>query len=163
MAVDVTPLWDFSKPDVSEQRFRAALESASGDDALILQTQVARTYGLRGQFDTAREVLKRIESDVQRAGPEARVRYDLELGRTYASATHPPQSQTPQTKEQARQAYERALVRARTAGWMDWRSTRSTCSPLSTSHRPISSGAAGAGRRTYSASQRRSDGSIDPE
>ncbi len=116
MAVDVTPLWDFSKPDVSEQRFRAALESASGDDALILQTQIARTYGLRGQFDTAREVLKRIESDVQRAGPEARVRYDLELGRTYASATHPPESQTSQTKEQARQSYERALIRARTAG-----------------------------------------------
>ncbi len=115
-AIDVAPLWDFSRPDVSEQRFRAALGSASGDDVLILQSQIARTYGLRKQFDRARDVLKQIEPEMQRAGPEARVRYDLELGRTYASATHPPESQTPQVKEQAREAYQRALVRARAAG-----------------------------------------------
>ena len=40
-AIDVAPLWDFARPDVSEQRFRAALATASGDDALILQTQIA--------------------------------------------------------------------------------------------------------------------------
>ncbi len=47
MAIDLTPLWDFSQPDVSEQRFRAALRTASADDALVLQTQIARSYGLR--------------------------------------------------------------------------------------------------------------------
>ena len=50
MTFDLSMLWDFNQPDVSEQRFRAALASAAGDDALILQTQIARTYGLRGDF-----------------------------------------------------------------------------------------------------------------
>ena len=57
MAIDIDPLWDFSKPDVSEQRFRAALASATGDDALILQTQIARTYGLRKDFAKAQDIL----------------------------------------------------------------------------------------------------------
>jgi tetratricopeptide (TPR) repeat protein len=116
MAIDVTPLWDFGKPDVSEQRFRAALEKATGDDALILQTQIARTYGLRKDFDKAREVLRSIEPQIRSAGPEARVRYDLELGRTYASATHSPELQTSGDKQTARAAYQRALDQARAAG-----------------------------------------------
>ena len=41
MAIDLAPLWDFSKPELSEQRFRAALPGASADDQLILQTQIA--------------------------------------------------------------------------------------------------------------------------
>jgi len=115
MALDVTPLWDFSKPELSEQRFRAALQSASGDDALILQTQIARTYGLRKDFETARALLKAIEPQLPGAGREVRVRYALELGRTYASATHPPELQTPQSKERARSAYQSALDQARAA------------------------------------------------
>jgi len=47
MAIDLRPLWDFSKPAVSEERFRAALATAQGDDALILKTQIARTYAHR--------------------------------------------------------------------------------------------------------------------
>lgn len=116
MAIDVTPLWDFSKPDVSEQRFRAALETAEGDDALILQTQIARTHGLRKDFDKARDVLRSIEPKVGSAGPEVRVRYALELGRTYASATHSPDSQTPASRDAARAAYQSALDQARAAG-----------------------------------------------
>lgn len=116
MAIDVTPLWDFSKPDVSEQRFRTALETAEGDDALILQTQIARTHGLRKDFDKARDVLRSIEPKVGSAGPEVRVRYALELGRTYASATHSPDSQTPASRDAARAAYQSALDQARAAG-----------------------------------------------
>lgn len=116
MAIDVTPLWDFSKPDVSEQRFRTALETAEGDDALILQTQIARTHGLRKDFDKARDVLRSIEPKVGSAGPEVRVRYALELGRTYASATHSPDSQTPASRDAARAAYQNALDQARAAG-----------------------------------------------
>lgn len=116
MAIDVTPLWDFSKPDESEQRFRAALETAEGDDALILQTQIARTHGLRKDFDKARDVLRSIESKVGSAGPEVRVRYALELGRTYASATHSSDSQTPASRDAARAAYQSALDQARAAG-----------------------------------------------
>jgi hypothetical protein len=54
MAIDLEPLWDFKRPELSEQRFKAALEKASGDDTLILQTQIARTHGLRKNFDAAR-------------------------------------------------------------------------------------------------------------
>lgn len=109
MAIDFEPLWDFSKPELSEQHFRAALATASQDDALILQTQLARTYGLRRDFARAREILKSIEPQIRTASVEARVRYDIEFGRSLASATHPPESQTPEAKEQARSAYLRAF------------------------------------------------------
>ncbi len=55
MAIDLAPLWNFGEPEVSEQRFRSALSTATGDDALILQTQIARTYGLRRDFAKAQE------------------------------------------------------------------------------------------------------------
>ncbi len=115
MAIDLTPLWDFSRPEVSEQRFRAALASASGDDALVLRTQIARTYGLRKQFDKAREVLREMEPALAGAGAEPRVRFHLEWGRTLASAAHPPGSLTPERAAQARQAYDQALELARAA------------------------------------------------
>ena len=109
MPIDVAPLWDFKHPEVSEQRFRSALQGAVGDDALILQTQIARTFGLRKDFATARDLLKNIEPSIATAGAEARVRYQLELGRTYASATHAPELLTPEAKERARAAYNEAL------------------------------------------------------
>jgi len=43
MAIDLNPLWNFDDPGQSEQRFRAALATATGDDAIILQTQIARS------------------------------------------------------------------------------------------------------------------------
>ena len=42
MAVDIDALWDYDQPGVSETRFREALKSESGDDALELETQIAR-------------------------------------------------------------------------------------------------------------------------
>lgn len=115
MAIDLAPLWDFSRPDVSEQRLRAAIGSARGDDVLILRTQIARTHGLRKDFATAQALLREIEASVRTAGPEARVRYDLEWGRTLASAVHPPESQTPEVRAAARVAWQRALDVARAA------------------------------------------------
>lgn len=108
-AVDVTPLWDFSNPVLSEQRFRAALESATGDDALILRTQIARTYMLRQEFEVARRQLLELERAALTAGPEAQARYWLEMGRSFASHRHSPESQTSDAKQQARAAYEKAL------------------------------------------------------
>jgi hypothetical protein len=98
MAIDLAPLWDFNKPELSEQRFREALATATGDDALVLQTQIARTFGLRKDFAKAQDILRSIEKPVSSAGPEARARYALELGRTYASAVHPPALQTVESK-----------------------------------------------------------------
>ena len=118
MAIDLAPLWDFNQPELSEQRFRAALAGASPDDALILQTQIARTYGLRRDFAGAQQILKSIEPQVATASPEVRVRYELEFGRTLASAKHAADSQTPAVKEQARARYLRALELAK-AGHLD--------------------------------------------
>jgi hypothetical protein len=87
-AVDLAALWDFARPEVSEQRFRAALEKANGDDALILQTQIARSHGLRRDFATARAVLAALEPAMPTAGPEAQVRYQLELG-SHRCVGHP--------------------------------------------------------------------------
>jgi tetratricopeptide (TPR) repeat protein len=108
MTIDLSTLWDFNKPDVSEERFRSALSTASGDEALILQTQIARTYGLRRDFSKAQQILADIEPQLQNASNEARTRYYIELGRTYSSATHPPESQTDTVKKLARSAYLQA-------------------------------------------------------
>jgi len=109
MAIDLDALWNFGDPAASEQRFRAALPNASPDDALLLQTQIARTYGLRGDFATARLVLADVAPRLSTAGAEVQARYYLELGRSYASATHPPESQSDATRQLARDAYTRAI------------------------------------------------------
>ena len=109
MTIDISTLWDFNKPEISEERFRSALSTASADDTIILQTQIARTYGLRRDFSQARQILANIEPQIQNANIEAKVRYYLELGRTYSSATHPPESQTAEVRELARSAYMRAV------------------------------------------------------
>jgi len=115
MAIDLNPLWNFDDPAQSEQRLRSALLSASGDDAFILQTQIARSYGLRADFAKAQEILKNLEPKLQTADAEGRTRYWLELGRTYSSATHSPDSQTSDAKKSARTAYEQAFESAKTA------------------------------------------------
>ena len=115
MAIDLQPLWDFSNPQLSEQRFRAELAKSTGNDALILTTQIARTYGLRKDFNRAQAILTEIEPKIPSAGAEARARFDLEYGRTLASATHPPETQTDATKALARARFESALSTARAA------------------------------------------------
>jgi tetratricopeptide (TPR) repeat protein len=115
MAIDIGPLWDFDHPEVSEQRFREALDAASPDDELILQTQIARTFGLRRDFERARSTLKMIEPEIQGASPQAQLRYALELGRTYASAAHTKGSVSAEEKDIARTQYSRALDIARSA------------------------------------------------
>jgi len=113
VTIEISALWDFSNPALSEERFRAALPAASDDDALILQTQIARTYGLRRDFSQARQILAGIQPQIQVASLEAQVRYHLELGRTYSSAAHSPKSQTTEVKKNARSAYLRALELAK--------------------------------------------------
>lgn len=108
-AVDVAALWDTSDPAMSERRFREALLQASGDDALILTTQIARTYQLRRQFDQARATLAGIAEPVASAGSEARARYWLELGRTYASHRHAPEALTEADRARAKEAFAKAL------------------------------------------------------
>jgi hypothetical protein len=101
---------EFQRSAGSEQRFRDALATSTGDDALILQTQIARTYGLRNDFPKAREILRGIEPELAFAGAEARARHALETGRTYASAAHPAAS----TGRRCEGARPRRLSRPRT-------------------------------------------------
>lgn len=117
MAIDLAPLWDFNQPAVSEQRFRAALDHASGDDRLILMTQIARTHGLRKDFDSARAVLQQVEPSLPTAGPEVRTRYFLELGRSWASHTHTDAGEavTDDAKQRARKGFQSALDSAQRA------------------------------------------------
>jgi len=115
MAMDVATLWNYSDPEGSERRFREALATANGDDALELQTQIARTYGLRRRFAKARQILAGIEAAIPRASAQPQVRFHLELGRTYASATHEPQEITPEAREKARSAYTEAFAKAKAA------------------------------------------------
>jgi tetratricopeptide (TPR) repeat protein len=115
MAVDVSALWNYSDPEVSEQRFRQALAGATGDDALVLRTQLARTYGLRRKFTEARRILAEVQGSIHGASAEAQVRYFLEMGRTYASTAHRPEEETPESKEMARSLYTEAFERARGA------------------------------------------------
>jgi tetratricopeptide (TPR) repeat protein len=89
VSIDVQALWNYDRPDESEARFRRALETATGDDALILRTQIARTFGLRERCDEAHAELDAIADQLPAAGPEPRARARLERGRAFRTAGHP--------------------------------------------------------------------------
>lgn len=102
-ALELRALWDFGDPAASEQRFRAALERAGGDAALVLQTQIARTYGLRRRFDDGHALLDDLAPALPGAGAEPRVRALLERGRLWRTAGDPAR---------ARPVFEEALALA---------------------------------------------------
>jgi tetratricopeptide (TPR) repeat protein len=116
MAIDLDSLWDFGNPALSESNFAAALTGANPEDAFLLRTQIARTYGIRGDFERQRQILAELKPQLETSGSEARTRYFLELGRSYASATHKPGDQTAETRQLATAAYAEAIRTARTAG-----------------------------------------------
>ena len=66
--------------------------------------------------DRARSELAEAAALAEQAGPEARARYALELGRSYASATHAPEQRTPESAAAGRVQFERAWATAREAG-----------------------------------------------
>ncbi len=87
MAADIEALWDYNQPAVSETRFREALKTESGDDALELETQIARTFSLRREFTQAHALLDAVQRRMSnKTRPAVRVRYLLERGRTFRSA-----------------------------------------------------------------------------
>ena len=87
MAADIDALWDYTEPAVSETRFREALKTESGDAALELETQLARTLSLRREFAQAHALLDAVQRRMSgTTRPAVRVRYLLERGRTFHSA-----------------------------------------------------------------------------
>lgn len=100
---EIAPLWDFDDPAGSERRFRAAAESASGEERTIMLTQVARALGLQERYDDGHALLGSLAPH----SPEATVRVGLERGRLLRSAGRP---------EEARPLFEAAARAARDAG-----------------------------------------------
>ena len=100
---DPSELWDFDDPAGSEQRFRAAAETAEGSDRLVLLTQVARALGLQERYDEGHAVLDDLAVD----DPEVATRASLERGRLLRSAGEP---------DAARPHFEAAAGTAREAG-----------------------------------------------
>lgn len=82
---DIDAYWEYDNPAASEQRFRAALGGGRERD-LELQTQIARTYGLRKQFDEAHRILDAVQPALATSSPRVRARYLLERGRTLRSS-----------------------------------------------------------------------------
>jgi len=103
--MDIDALWDYGDPAASEQRFRAALDTASPEQQLELQTQIARTLSLRRRFDEAHLLLDKVQ---RRASitPAVQVRYLLERGRTFNSSGQ---------REAARSLFDQAFAQAQTA------------------------------------------------
>ena len=84
--MNLAELWDFDHPDVSEQRFRAALATATGSDALVLRTQLARALGLQRRFD---EATVELDAVPESEDPLVRTYVELERGRVLNSSGDP--------------------------------------------------------------------------
>jgi tetratricopeptide (TPR) repeat protein len=81
-------LWDYDRPEISEQRFRAELarHPAQSREVLEAQTQIARTQGLRRMFAPADATLDAVAPLLDAVPVRVRIRYLLERGRTRNSS-----------------------------------------------------------------------------
>ena len=80
--MDLGEFWDFSAPADSEHRFRAALVDATGEDALVLRTQLARALGLQRRFAEAAAELDAVATAPD-PSPLVRTYLPLERGRLF--------------------------------------------------------------------------------
>lgn len=86
---NIAGLWDYSNPEKSRQRFTDILNSpikAPRDYLLQIQTQIARTHSLSGNYQAAHKVLDGVEPQLSSETPIAEIRYLLERGRTHNSS-----------------------------------------------------------------------------
>lgn len=108
---DFDSLWDYDHPAETERKFQTLLgparESGSTSYTLQLLTQIARTYGLRGEFAEAHRILDEAEAGLNGKTTVAQVRLLLERGRTFNSSGQ---------VEKARPFFLRAWDLARAAG-----------------------------------------------
>jgi tetratricopeptide (TPR) repeat protein len=100
-------LWNFQKPDETEQRFRELLPraKASGNKDYHgqLLTQIARTRGLQRDFDGAHKLLDEAKGVLDHTCPLGQVRLWLERGRVFNSSKQ---------KDKAYPFFLRAFVQA---------------------------------------------------
>jgi len=87
---DFDTLWNYGKPDETEQKFRELLGPKGADMEpgyhLELQTQIARTLGLQQKYAEAHQLLDDVESRMTQDQSVVKIRYLLERGRVYNSS-----------------------------------------------------------------------------
>ncbi len=94
---DFDKLWNYNDPAKTESEFKKVLNESDGkppEYQLQLQTQIARTYSLRGLFTEAHKVLDEVEKSLPPVNSVAQVRYQLERGRTFNSAGKKQEAKT---------------------------------------------------------------------
>lgn len=108
---NIDRLWDYSKPDESEERFRSLLADADAAEHLQARigilTQIARAQGLQRKFEDANSTLDEAEGLLTEETEVGRIRVLLERGRVHNSSGDAKGS---------RVFFERALDTAREAG-----------------------------------------------
>lgn len=106
---DFDALWDYSRPDQTENKFCEVLLQFPEDDPAFLEllTQIARAQGLQGKFDHAHQTLDQVERRLGKVASRPHVRYLLERGRVFRSSGH---------LEAARTLFERAWDMAKILG-----------------------------------------------
>jgi len=93
-AIDFDSLWDYSKPDETERKFREVLTELAQDDqsSIELLTQIARAQGLQRKFEEAHKTLDVVEKKLNNDATRAKVRYLLERGRAFNSSGNADQA-----------------------------------------------------------------------
>ncbi|HLO97373.1 MAG TPA: tetratricopeptide repeat protein [Fimbriimonas sp.] len=87
MAFDVRTIWDFSDPAKSEKLFREELKNPhSQEEQLEIWAQIARCYGLQGQFEQAHEILDDHWPEAERLQGRPLASFLLERGRVFRSS-----------------------------------------------------------------------------
>ena len=109
LASELSGLWNFDDPAVSEQRFRNLLDRVQGDPEAeaVVRTQIARAEGLQRSFADGHATLDAVERLPAARGARVAVRLALERGRLFNSSREPAR---------ARPFFEAAFARAREAG-----------------------------------------------
>jgi tetratricopeptide (TPR) repeat protein len=93
---DFDNAWNFGDPVETRETFRGLLDAnaqAPREWQLELMTQIARTHGLVGEFDTGHSILDEVESGLPEGKSRVRMRYLLERGRTLNSSGAPEEAE----------------------------------------------------------------------
>ncbi len=87
---EIDSLWNHGDPAASRDKFvaeQAKITPAQDNERWYeLQTQIARSYSLQGDFESAHALLDPIKANWEQVSPRVKIRYYLERGRCFNSA-----------------------------------------------------------------------------
>ena len=106
---DFDALWDYSRPEQTETKFREILLQFPEDGPAFLEllTQIARALGLQRKFEHAHQTLDQVEHRLGEVASRPRIRYLLERGRVFNSSGE---------AEKARPYFDQALELSKQLG-----------------------------------------------